>query len=88
MASGCAIVGSDTATVREFVTHGKTGLLAPFLEPDKVADSVLRLLEDAALNERVRRGARAWAERQLDMDAYLAAFEALIERVIAAGPCA
>ena len=70
--------------MREFVTHRKTGLLAPFLEPDKVADSVLRLLEDDALNARLRRGARAWAERHLDMDTYLAAFEALIDRVIAA----
>ncbi len=85
MASGCAVVGSDTATVREFITHGKTGLLAPFLEPDAVADSVLRLLEDARLNQHLRRGARAWAEQHLDMVNYLAAFEARIGRVIEAG---
>jgi len=86
MASGCAIVGSDTATVREFIAHGKTGLLTPFLEPNAVAGSVLRLLADAELNQHLRHGARAWAERHLDMDAYIAAFEALIARVIAAGP--
>ena len=85
MATGCAIVASDTAPVREFITDGKTGLLAPFLEPDTVADTVLRLLADTKLNQRLRRNARAWAEKHLDMNTYLVAFEALIARVIADG---
>lgn len=82
MASGCALVASDTAPVREFVVHRKTGLLAPFLEPEKIADAVLILLEDQALSARLRRGARAWAEKNLDMGDYIAAYEALITRVM------
>jgi glycosyltransferase involved in cell wall biosynthesis len=82
MATGCALVVSDTAPVREFVTHRKTGLMVPFLEPDRVADGVLTLLEDAALAARLRRGARAWAEKHLDMGVYLSAYEKLIARVI------
>jgi glycosyltransferase involved in cell wall biosynthesis len=86
MAAGCAVVGSDTEPVREFLTDRKTGLLAPFLEPDRVADAVLTLLEDDALNRRLRRAARAWAENNLSMATYIAGYEKLIERVIAAGP--
>jgi glycosyltransferase involved in cell wall biosynthesis len=82
MAAGCALVASDTAPVREFVTHRKTGLLTPFLEPDRVADTVLEMLEDTALAQRLRRNARAWAEKHLDMRVYLANYQALIKRVI------
>jgi glycosyltransferase involved in cell wall biosynthesis len=85
MATGCAIVASDTPPVREFVTHRKTGLLAPFLQPDAVADAALTLLEDQALARRLRRNARAWAEQHLAMDDYLAAYRALIGRVVEAG---
>jgi hypothetical protein len=81
MAIGCAIIGSDTAPVREFITHEDTGLLTPFLEPGKLADSILRLLEDAALSARLRRNARAFATMNLDRDRYLAAYATLIEDI-------
>jgi glycosyltransferase involved in cell wall biosynthesis len=82
MATGCAVVGSDTAPVREFIRHRRTGLLAPFLQPDVIAENVLESLEDEALNQRIRRGARAWAEKHLDLGNYLRAYEALIARVM------
>ena len=84
MATGCALVVSNTAPVREFVTHRKTGLLVPFLQPDAIADGVLTMLEDAALAAKLRRGARAWAEKNLDMAIYISAYETLIARVMAA----
>ena len=84
MAAGCALVASDTAPVREFVTHRKTGLLVPFLQPDKIADGVLEMLEDEKLSLRLRRAARGWAESNLDMDAYIRGYEALIERATGA----
>ncbi len=83
MAAGCALVASDTAPVREFVTHRKTGLLAPFLQPDAVADAVLEMLENQTLSQRLRRAARSWAEANLDMDAYIQGYEALIDRALA-----
>ncbi len=84
LASGCAIVGSDTAPVQEFIRHGKNGLLAPFHDPEGIADAVLELLENKALSQRLRRAARRDAERTLSMAAYLANYEALIEETIAA----
>ncbi len=79
MAIGCAIIGSDTAPVREFITHEENGLLTPFLEPGRLADSILRLLEEPQLGERLRHNARSYAERHLDRESYLAAYAALIE---------
>jgi glycosyltransferase involved in cell wall biosynthesis len=81
LASGCAVIGSDTATVREFITHEQNGLLASFFDPPGLADSVLRVLEDAPLARRLREGARRYAERNLAMDDYLAAYAALIGRL-------
>ena len=83
MACGCAIIGSDTAPVREFIADGKTGLLADCLDPDAVASAVIRVLDDPALARRLRRNARRQAEKTLRMDDYLQAFQALIARVIA-----
>jgi glycosyltransferase involved in cell wall biosynthesis len=79
MAVGCAIIGSDTQPVHEFITHEETGLLAPFLEPGRLADSILRLLEEPKLAQKLRAGARAYAETHLDREAYLEAYAGLIE---------
>ena len=46
MSAGCAIVGSDTEPVREFITHGEDGLLVPFFDGDGLVDSVTQLLEN------------------------------------------
>ena len=82
LATGCALVASDTAPVHEFVQHRKNGLLAPFLEPETVADRVLELLEDQTLAKRLRRNARNWAEAHLDMKDYIASYEKLIARAM------
>ncbi|GBQ28740.1 glycosyltransferase family 4 protein [Gluconacetobacter sacchari] len=81
MAMGCAIVGSDTVPVREFLTDGRTARLVPFLDPDRIADGVLEVLEDGRLSARLRRSARRQAERTLDMGDYMARYRALIDRV-------
>lgn len=83
LACGCAIVGSDTAPVREFVTDGVNGLLTPCLDPALLAARVIELLDDRALAGDLRRGARAFAEGSLRMDDYLRRYGALIESVAA-----
>ena len=83
MATGCAIVGSDVAPVREFITDRRTGLLTPCLEPARLADRVLELLEDRPLAIRLGRAARRHAEASLDLNVYLDEFEALIARLLA-----
>ncbi len=85
LACGCAVVASDTAPVREFVTDRKTGLLVPFPDVGALVAGVTEVLEDQALSLRLRRNARAFADRTLRMDRYLEAYEALIDRVMGGG---
>jgi glycosyltransferase involved in cell wall biosynthesis len=82
LAAGCAVVGSDTPPVQEFIEHQHTGLLVPFFDPDRVADAILSVLEDKVLSKRLRTGARRWAEANLDMHDYLAAYLALIANAV------
>jgi glycosyltransferase involved in cell wall biosynthesis len=79
LAIGCAIVGSDTEPVREFITPGRNGLLTSFFEPQGLADAVLEVLEDKRLDQKLRAGARDYAERNLSMDDYLRAYTQKIE---------
>lgn len=83
LACGCAVVGSDTAPVREFVTEGANGRLVPFLDPGRLADVVLEVLEDGAAG--LRRGARRFATGRLRMGAYLGAYERLIGGLVGRG---
>jgi glycosyltransferase involved in cell wall biosynthesis len=81
LAVGGAIVASDTAPVREFVTDGENGLLADFFDPAGLADKVVQVIEDTALARRLRTGARTYAERHLSMKHHLAAYDTLIQRL-------
>ena len=81
LACGCALVASDTAPVHEFVQHGVNGLLTPCLDPARLTESVLRMLEDADLAARMRSGARAFAEGHLRMDDHIAGYVTLINRL-------
>ena len=81
LAAGCAVVGADVASVREFVTHGRNGLITPCLDPAKLSETVLGLLESPKLSEKLRAGARRYAEKHLDMKLHLAAYGKKIHRL-------
>ncbi len=78
LACGCAVVAADVEPVMEFVTHNENALLTPCLDPAKLADSILSVLETPRLANRLRRGARRYAETHLDMRHHLDAYEARI----------
>jgi len=81
LATGCVVIASDTPTAREFVTHERNGLLVSFFEPERLADTVLHVLEDSALARHLREGARHYAEKSLAMADYIADYEKLIGRL-------
>jgi glycosyltransferase involved in cell wall biosynthesis len=84
MACGCAIVAADVAPVAEFITHERTGVLVPGLDPNAVADAVLALLADPARSRRLRAAARRHAEAHLDVATQLAAFDRTIAEITGA----
>ncbi|MDP3844762.1 MAG: glycosyltransferase family 4 protein [Oxalobacteraceae bacterium] len=48
MASGCLIIGSDTAPVREVIEEGENGLLVDFFDAQGIASKVIQVLTAAA----------------------------------------
>ena len=81
LACGCVVVGADSTTVTEFIKDGVNGVVTPTLDSDKLADTALRVLGDAALSAKLRLGARAHAEKHLGMESYIRRYRAYIEEV-------
>lgn len=57
MASGCLIVGSDTAPVREVIRDGHNGLLVDFFNPQEIAARILTALVQSGRFTGLRRAA-------------------------------
>lgn len=60
MGSGCVLIGSDTAPVREVIRHGENGYLVDFFSPPAIARQVLDVLRTRPLS--IREAARRTAE--------------------------
>jgi glycosyltransferase involved in cell wall biosynthesis len=66
MSIGCAIVGSDTAPVREVISHNETGRLANFFSPDEISSQIIDLIENKTESLRLGHAARAKALKDFD----------------------
>jgi glycosyltransferase involved in cell wall biosynthesis len=82
MACGCPIVASDTAPVREVITHGETGLLAPFTDVDGLAGHGLDVLRDAERFESMAAAGRALIETRYSLDVVLPQVEVFYASVL------
>jgi D-inositol-3-phosphate glycosyltransferase len=58
MACGKPVVGSRVGGIKTSVADGETGYLVPPRDPEALAERVLRLLSDPALQFRLGRAAR------------------------------
>lgn len=67
MSSGCAIVASDTAPVREAIAHDVTGRLVDFFDTAGLTHEVCALLDDPAARARLGAAARAFAQTHYDL---------------------
>lgn len=67
MSMGRAIVTTDAPGCRETVEPGRNGFLVPVGEPERLADAMMRYLEDPALSARHGQEGRAIAERRYDV---------------------
>ena len=68
MACGCAVVGSDTAPVREVIRHGENGFLVDFFSPTDLASAVAELLRDRERAATFGVEARRTVVRTYDLD--------------------
>ena len=68
MSAGCAIVASKTAPVEEVITHDETGMLFDFFLKNQLLKAVVELLNDAEKRERLGKAARAFAQKNFDLE--------------------
>ncbi|MET1076444.1 MAG: glycosyltransferase family 4 protein [Pseudomonas sp.] len=62
MASGCLILGSDTAPLREVIEPGQNGLLVEFFDSAALVDTLLQALEQPQQYSALRRQAQVTAQ--------------------------
>ena len=82
MAAGCLMVASDTAPVREVITHGENGLLFPFHDTAALVETVGAALDDRGRGERLRAAARETVVSRYELRTCLAAQVRLFESVL------
>jgi len=59
MASGCAVVSTDTWGIKDYLEHRSNGFCVPPRSPEKLGDAIVELLQDVPLRKRVaQEGAR------------------------------
>ena len=81
MACGCAVVGSDTAPVREVIRDGQNGLLVDFFSPGDLAAAVAEMLNDREGAAAFGEAARRTVERTYDLNACVSRQLALMDLV-------
>lgn len=67
MAIGAPIVASDTAPVKEVITHGETGRLFPFFDGARMVEEIGRVLDDAQMRAELAEASRAFAVAGYDL---------------------
>jgi glycosyltransferase involved in cell wall biosynthesis len=77
MARGIPVVATDVLGSHDVVVDGDTGFLAPVNDPARIADRLLRLLEDAQLRARCGEAARRHVKREYGFEAFLSGHEKL-----------
>lgn len=88
MATGCAIVASDTAPVREVVDDGVEGLLTPFRDVPTLVGRITTLLDDCARRTALGHAARARVLRDYRLEALLPRQLRLIHNLVESRACA
>ncbi len=66
MAMGLPVVATDISGIPELVDHERTGLLAPPGHPEKLVESMLRMLTDMDLRKRVIAAGKRRVKREFD----------------------
>ena len=79
LACGATVLASDTAPVRELITHGVTGLLTPFFDTDALADAADHVLSDPAAYRHLGETGRALVRARYSLDVCLPQFVRLLE---------
>jgi glycosyltransferase involved in cell wall biosynthesis len=82
LACGCTVLAGDVAPVRELVTAGRTGLLEPLLDTERLADTALRVLADPHAFRPMGQAGRAVIEERYSLEVAVPKLKDYFERVV------
>jgi glycosyltransferase involved in cell wall biosynthesis len=68
MASGCYVIGSDTAPLHDAITDGVNGKLLPFFDVDALSDALIEACRTPHAFAHLRKAARETAIERFDRD--------------------
>jgi glycosyltransferase involved in cell wall biosynthesis len=78
----CATVVTDLPAMADIVTDGKTGLVVPQKNPERLAESVIRLLSDAQLRVGLARAGRRHVVERFDWRVVAGQYRRLLHSII------
>jgi L-malate glycosyltransferase len=79
-----AVVASGMGGCNELIESGRTGQLVPPQNPEKLADAVIRLLEQPQLREEMGKAGRRRAETEFDIRVAVKRLEAIYDELLSA----
>jgi phosphatidylinositol alpha-1,6-mannosyltransferase len=85
MAVGAPIISTRVGGTPEIIVHEETGLLVPPDQPERLAQAILRLLDDRDLARRLGQAGRRHVHQHLTWDAVAQEFEQLFHTLPALG---
>lgn len=83
MSAGCVVLAADTGPVREFLTHGQTGLLLPPSDIDTWGQQALAVLDDPAAHRRLGEAAAELVRERFDREVTLPSLATLFDQLVA-----
>ncbi|HLJ91729.1 MAG TPA: glycosyltransferase [Gemmataceae bacterium] len=81
LASGCVVLGSQVDPVREVVEPGRTGLMEPLYDIDRLAETSLGVLANPGQYRPLGQAARKWVEEKYSLDVCIPELKDYFERV-------
>jgi L-malate glycosyltransferase len=82
MAAGCAVVATDVGGNAELLDNGQAGLLVPSGDPDRMAQAIMRLLQNAEERRAFSESAQRRAQEHFDIRVVSRQLEALYVKAL------
>jgi glycosyltransferase involved in cell wall biosynthesis len=79
MAAGVPVVATNVAGIRDVVRDGETGLLVPPESPERLAEAIARVIDDADLRRRFAAAGQSEVARRFSWDVVLRQYQRLLD---------
>lgn len=86
MAAGCPVVATNIPGNAELVEHGRSGLLVSPRHPEKLAESIVRVLQDTEFSKMLAETGRKRVAEEFSFDAMIRSYLSLYEHMLSGKP--